>query len=82
MNIKAVFDLAPPTPACFASRTAWSEFLFSAQQAYPKPFVKGVFRPSFNFCSDCPSDFKAGMAAANKCHPSMFRILLRVKEAA
>lgn len=75
MNIKQVLDLAPPTPACFASRTAWSEFLNSAQQGYPKPFVKGVFRPTFNYCAECTRDFKEGMEVAGKCHPDKFRVL-------
>ena len=87
MNIKAVFDLAPPTPACFASRTAWSEYLNSAQRdsgarLYAKPFLDGVYRPTFNFCIGCLPEFKAGMREAGKCQPNKFRALVLVKEAA
>ena len=83
MNIKAVFDLAPPTPACYPSRTAWSEYLNSAQRdGSAKPFINGVYRPSFNFCKCCTSGFASGMAAVGKCQPNKFRALVLVKEAA
>ena len=80
MNIKLVFDLAPPTPACFPDRDAWSEYLHSAQRdGYSKPFVKGVYRPTFNYCAECTRDFKEGMETAGKCQPDKFRALVRVK---
>lgn len=83
MKLKHILDAAPPTPACFADRTIWSEFLYSAQRdGGAKPFIGGVYRPKFNFCADCPSDFAAGMSAAGKCKPDAFRALVLVKEAA
>lgn len=82
MNIKHILDVAPPTPACYASRTAWSEYLHTAQRTSSKPFVRGVYRPAFNFCSECTRDFKEGMAAVGKCNPDKFRALVLVKVAA
>lgn len=82
MNIKQVLDAAPPTPACFSSRTVWSEFLSSAQRGGAKPFMQGVYRPKFNYCSECTRDFKAGMQEVGKCDPNKFRVLVVVKEVA
>ena len=78
MHIKQVLDAAPPTPACFSSRTVWSEYLHSAQR-YSKarvlPFAGGVFNPEFQFCKDCTKPHAAAMAEAGKCNPAKFQIL-------
>lgn len=82
MNIKHILDVAPPTPACFPDRLQWAEFLSSAQRGGAKPFLRGVYRPTFSFCSECTRDFKASMQEAGKCDPNKFRALVLVKEAA
>lgn len=85
MNIRQVFDAAPPMPACFSSRTVWSEYLHSAQR-YSKarvlPFSGGVFNPDFQFCKDCTRPHAEQMALAGKCSPNKFRALVLNKELA
>lgn len=77
MNIHQVFDLAPTTPACFHSRTQWTEYLLSAQR-YSKapvlPFSGGEYQAGFNFCKDCTRHHKTEMQAVGQCQPEQFRI--------
>jgi len=56
--------------------------LSSAQRGGAKPFLQGVYRPKFNYCSECTRDFKAGMQEVGKCDPNKFRVLVVVKEVA
>jgi hypothetical protein len=75
MNIRLVLDVAPPTPACFSSRTVWSEYLLAAQRSrkvHGAPFVNGIFNPAWSFCKDCSGEHKASMQASSKCQPNKF----------
>lgn len=84
-NIAQVLVAAPPTPACFSSRTVWSEYLLAAQK-YSKarvlPFANGIFQPAYNFCKDCTRAHEAEMSASGKCHPNKFRADVLNKELA
>jgi hypothetical protein len=84
MNIRLVLDVAPPTPACFSSRTAWSEYLLAAQRSrkvYALPFDGAVYRTSFNFCVDCSGEHKALMQLASKCLPAKFHVRIEAVSA-
>lgn len=80
ITIAWVLDAAPPTPACFSSRTVWSEYLLSAQR-YSKarvlPFAGGIYQPSYDFCKDCTRAHAAEMSAAGQCNPNKFRIAIK-----
>jgi hypothetical protein len=63
---------APVAPACFPSRTVWVQYLASAQESKTtatKPFTRGAFNPSFNFCADCTYQHRLNMSRAGRCHP-------------
>jgi len=84
-NIAQVLDAAPPTPACFADRLAWSEYLLASQK-YTKarvlPFANGIYQPAFVFCKDCTRAHESEMALAGKCNPNKFRAVVLSKELA
>lgn len=85
VHISAVLEAAPPTPACFAHRTAWSEYLFSAQKSKiaVRPFDdRGVYQPYFSFCRDCTQAHTEQMTLAGKCDPRKFFSNLIAKELA
>lgn len=77
MNRREALDAAPPTPACFPDRSAWAEYLLMCQDTSKrdsdKPYASGVFRPDFDFCSDCTAEHKRDMRFAGRCTPSQFR---------
>lgn len=61
---------APPSPRCFESRDRWVIYLEAAQAARKpgrKPFEDGIYRPFFNFCTDCSPQWKAQMVAELRC---------------
>lgn len=61
---------APPSPKCFDSRDRWVLYLESAQATRKparKPFEDGIYRPFFNFCTDCNETWKAQMGAELRC---------------
>lgn len=61
---------APPSPKCFDSRDRWVIYLESAQAARKpgrQPFDDGIYRPLFNFCTDCSPEWKAQMVAELRC---------------
>ena len=61
---------APPSPKCFDSRDRWVIYLESAQAARKpgrQPFEDGIYRPLFNFCTDCSPEWQAQMVAELRC---------------
>ena len=61
---------APPFPKCFDSRDCWVMYLEAAQAARKpgrQPFDDGIYRPLFNFCTDCSLEWKAQMVAELRC---------------
>lgn len=75
MQLSQIMVIAPPTPPCFAEREQWAEYLLACQQTKSptSPFKKGVYIPSFNFCSDCTEAHAQEMLLVGKCNPAMFR---------
>lgn len=74
MDIKRIRLVAPPTPACFADRLSWAEYLASAMEAKVKsactrPFINGRFNASFSHCVDCTAAHRRAMCAEKRCHP-------------
>jgi len=87
MNIQQALVASPPTPACFGDRLQWAAYLQSCQEfgkrESDRPFTDdGVFRPAWNFCTDCLSGHAKAMAHAKRCKPSQFRVLVIAKETA
>jgi len=74
-----VEQLAPPAPPCFGSRLQWLEFLISAAEEHrpdhghgPLVFEAGQpvrFNQRFDFCADCPSDYRRAQQTAKRCFP-------------
>jgi hypothetical protein len=49
------------------------DYLIEARQDKNcRPFVKGVFRPEFNFCNDCLLSHSSRMQRVGRCNPSTF----------
>lgn len=70
MDIKLIRVIAPPTPACFHDRLAWSEYLHSAQAhkvGKSRPFEGGLYQAGFNFCRDCLAGHRADMTRQSRC---------------
>lgn len=72
MNTAQVQAISPAAPACF-TRATWVQLLTAWQASKNKPFKDGVFRPEFNFCSDCTLEQAVRMDRAGKCSPSLYR---------
>lgn len=77
IRITEVVPLAPP---CFASRTAWLEYVQAADLAHMESENPGTgpmvsrsatseFNPRFNFCRDCNSAYAAAMTREGRCEP-------------
>lgn len=61
---------APPAPKCFPTRDLWVSFLQSAQavfRASERPFQGEHYRPTFNFCKECPASYRAQMEQEDRC---------------
>jgi hypothetical protein len=77
MNLLEVRDAAPAVPLCF-TRESWVGYLLDAQNKSKtgrKPFTDGVYRTNFNFCNDCDLLHASVMARADRCNPSIFRVI-------
>lgn len=72
MNAIQVQAIAPTAPACF-TRATWVQLLTDWQASKNKPFKDGVYRPEFNFCSDCTLEQAVRMDRQDKCNPSLYR---------
>lgn len=82
-----VAGLAPVAPPCFPARDIWVEYLKSAAEyggndpaTRPTPLLakRGEvprFNYDYNFCADCPPEYAAAMARADRCKPLHLRVL-------
>lgn len=62
--------LAPPAPKCFDARDVWVSYLQSAQsvpRASERPFLGERYRPTFNFCKECPAHHREQREAEGRC---------------
>lgn len=83
-NVHDAHTAAPPTPACFPDRLQWAAYLLQCQEQGrsqgQRPFdERGIFRPTFNFCSDCTRAHAEAMALERKCKPSQFRVITLIR---
>jgi hypothetical protein len=85
LDIKLIRIVAPPTPACFPDRLAWSEYLCSAMDIKTdgtKPFKKAIYQPSFDYCRDCTISHRRQMVAEGRCNPPVINRPESAKETA
>ena len=80
-DIAQALTHAPPTPPCFPDRMQWAAYLLQCQQASSKspdqqPFDGYVYKPAFNFCSDCSGAHMQAMAARGRCKPEHLKALV------
>lgn len=76
-SLRRIIEIhAPQKPLCFDTRKAWIEYLESAQvsRKAPKsrPFVDARYRPDFNFCIDCSTQWSQRMKLADRCTPRTY----------
>jgi hypothetical protein len=84
MDIKTIRLVAPPTPACFADRLAWAEYLASCMDTKVKspatrPFVNGSFNSAFTHCADCTPEHRRRMCQEKRCQPPVIAHAAKVE---
>jgi len=78
LDIKVIRIVAPPTPACFHDRLAWTEYLHAAMEDKLKshltrPFVNGRFNEQFSHCVDCITAHRQQMCREGRCKPPVIK---------
>lgn len=75
-HIALLQELAPSAPPCFASRSAWLEFLIAhanvggVQGAVLRKRGEAVaFNMAVNYCEDCQQAYEFEMRAQGRCNP-------------
>lgn len=82
-----VIQLAPAAPPCFATRTAWVEFLVSAVEETKGGRLGPVdmrqptprFNAHYDYCDGCLAKHALAMYAQGKCQPDHLRRLSAVE---